>query len=403
MCFLISIPHSPNSDPITDLDSLSSSILYAYLRSSAPPAGAFSPVYIPLLNIHQSGIRLRPEFSAACQYAGIHTSNLLSLDDIEAGFHQPDRARWILVDHNKLQGSLGSRYSQYVQGVIDHHDEEHAVPSAKASEPRIIEKAGSCTSLIVRRFRATWDAISDMSISSGAGHGQGELAINDSAYTQGWDAQIAKLALASILIDTSNLTAPGKVEEVDRQAVGYLEAKINLSASNAKSWDRVKFYDEIDAAKADIEHLSLQEMVSKDYKEWTENGQKMGISSVVKPLAFLVQKGAEKNPSRTIEKVLDDFMTDRELSIFAIMTAFKSQKGAFQRELLLQALEPAVAIVDGFTKIATTKLDLEGLDIGLARQVEPSPGNPWRDIWIQKDLSKSRKQVAPMLREAMKA
>lgn len=242
-----------------------------------------------------------------------------------------------------------------------------------------------------------------MSMSSGAGHGQGEFAVNDSAYTRGWDAQLAKLALASIFVDTANLTAPGKVEEADRQAVRYLEARINLSASSAKSWDRVKFYTEIDAAKTNIEHLSFDELLIKDYKEWTENGRKMGISSVVKPLAFLLQKSTEDNPSRTIENALNDFMTTRDLSVFAIMTAFRSEKGGFQREILLQALEPAFAMADNFSKTATTELGLERLDINLARQTEPSPGESWRDFWVQNDLSKSRKQVAPMLRQALNA
>lgn len=343
----------------------------------------------------------------ACQHAGITISSLLNLDDIEAGFERPDKTRWILVDHNKLQGSLGYRYSEYVSGVIDHHDEEHAVPSTTTPEPRIVEKAGSCTSLIIRRFRATWDAISDMSISSGAGHGQGNFAVNDSAYTQIWDAQIAKLALASILIDTANLTAPGKVEDVDRQAVRYLDAKINLSAKDAKSWDRNAFFNEITAAKTDIEHLSLEEVLIKDYKEWTENGRKLGISSVVKPLAFLVRKGAEDgSSSQTLEQVIDEFMTAHDLSIFAIMTAYKSEKGHFQRELLVQANnEPAFAAAEHFSKTAVQDLGLEVLNIdGVAKQVYPpsSSDRPWRNYWMQGDLTKSRKQVAPMLREALR-
>ena len=245
-----------------------------------------------------------------------------------------------------------------------------------------------------------------MSVSSGAGHGQGELAVNDSAYTQRWDAQIAKLALASILIDTANLTAPGKVEEVDRQAVRYLEAKIGLSAKDVKSWDRAAFYSDIVAAKSEIEHLTVNEMLIKDYKEWTENGQKLGISSVVKPLTLLAQKSAEKedSPSHALEQILDDFMTEHDLSVFAIMTAFKSEKqGDFQRELLLQAIEPAFSIADHFSTSATSELGLEEtLDIGLARHVQPSHGQFWRNYYIQRDVTKSRKQVAPMLRAALK-
>lgn len=52
-------------------------------------------------------------------------------------------------------------------------------------EPRILEEAGSCTSLVVRYFSSTWDDLSSSSLSSGAGHAQGsEYAIDDSAVTQ---------------------------------------------------------------------------------------------------------------------------------------------------------------------------------------------------------------------------
>ena len=306
------------------------------------------------------------------------------------------------MDHNKLQGSLGNYYSEYVHGVIDHHDEENAVPAATAPEPRIIEKAGSCTSLVVRYCRPTWDTISASSLSSGAGHAQGEFAVNDSAFTAGWDAQLAKLALASVLIDTANLTDASKVGEADKDAVKYLVARIQMSARDAKTWNRDKFYDEIDEAKRNIENLDFNEILIKDYKEWTENGKKLGMSSVVKPLAFLVQKGAEHQPSLSFEKRMDTFMAEKGLSIFAVMTAFKSSEGGFERELLLQATEPAFANVDRFSTNAATELKLEQLELATTKQTTPPPGHPWRSFWNQKDLSKSRKQVAPMLRGALR-
>ena len=285
-----------------------------------------------------------------------------------------------------------------MHGVIDHHEEEHAVPSVTNPEPRIVEKAGSCTSLVVRYCQPIWDAISEMSLASGAGHAQGESATNDSAFTRGWDAQLAKLALSSILIDTANLTASGKVREVDRQTVNNLEAKIQLSAGGAKTWNREEFYREIDVAKRNIDHLTLEEILIKDYKEWTENGKKLGISSVVKPLAFLVQKGAQDNSFAT---ALSTFMADRGLSMFSIMTTSTSERGEFRRELLLQALEPAFANADRFSQRARSEVQLEPAEVNIARRTNPSSGQSWVDFWAQHDLTKSRKQVAPMLRDAL--
>ena len=307
--------------------------------------------------------------------------------------------RWILVDHNKLQGDLGSQYSSKVQGVIDHHDEEDAVPHHTDPEPRVVEKCGSCTSLVVRQCKSAWDSISSSSLSTGAALGQGEAAINDSAVTQGWDAQVAKMALASILVDTANLRAPGKVEQVDRDSVEYLEAKIQMSPKDAGVWNRDRYYKELDEAKRDISSLSLTEVLIKDYKGWTESGAKLGISSVVKPLDFLVQKASkEKLPS--FDDQLQQFMNDRDLSVFAIMTTFTSSDGNFQRELLVQARSSASSSAIKFAEQGASEFQLDLLGIeGIPTQ--DRPGQDWRRTWQQKDLSKSRKQVGPLLRKAM--
>ena len=303
------------------------------------------------------------------------------------------------MDHNKLQGFLGDKYSSKVHGVIDHHEEENAVPENTDPEPRVIEKCGSCTSLVVRQCKPVWNSISSSSLSTGAAHGQGEGTANDSVMSQGWDAQVAKLALASILVDTANLTAPGKVEQVDRDSVDYLEAQIQLSPKDARNWNRDYYYKEIDEAKRDISRLSLTEILIKDYKGWTEGNAKLGISSVVKPLEFLVQKANEEKLS-SFEDQLSLFMDDQDISVFAIMTTSTSLEGNFKRELLVQARPSASSSAIKFAEEGASELHLQDLNInGIPTQ--DKPGQQWRKMWLQKDVSKSRKQVAPLLRKAM--
>lgn len=315
-----------------------------------------------------------------------------------------ERTSWILVDHNKLQGDLGKRYSAYVHGVIDHHEEENAVHQRTNPEPRIIEKCGSCTSLVVRYCRDSWDSISNSSLSSGAAYGQGEAAINDSVVTQGWDAQIAKMALASILIDTANLTASRKIEKVDIEAVEYLEAKIKMSSKDAKSWSRDGYYEEISEAKKNIGDLTFNEILTKDYKQWTESGINLGISSVVKSLDFLANKAGEGQRGSNIEDELENFMSERKLEVFAIMTASSSEDGQFKRELLLQTNAPRLSsALSGFADKATPALQLEEmLAASFPTDQTSELVKVWRKTWLQKDVSKSRKQVAPLLREALK-
>ncbi|KAI4189258.1 MAG: hypothetical protein L6R41_001579 [Letrouitia leprolyta] len=397
-----------------DLDSLTSSILYAYIRSLAPPRNAFSPLYVPLLNIPAAEINLRSEFHALSNHANFNLSHLVTLDDLHIGQGpelKPDNTRWILVDHNKLQGSLGKKYGDRVQGVIDHHEDEGAVPHETDPEPRVIEKCGSCTSLIIRTLRSSWDASSDgSSLSSGGGYGQDGLMINDASVTRTWDAQVAKMALASILIDTADLTAEGKVEQADRDAVKYLETRICLSPRAAAQWDRDKFYQEIDEAKRNIDGLNFNDILRKDYKQWAENGLNLGMSSVIKPLDFIagkaIQNGSEDKEDQFVTAI-GDFMAERDLTIFAIITTLSSSAGEFQRELYVQALSAGHTAASRFLKEATHELQLEDHTIPALSEkpgaMQPSSEGPWRKIWLQKDVSKSRKQVAPLLRRAMNA
>ncbi|KAL9027848.1 MAG: hypothetical protein Q9196_003693 [Gyalolechia fulgens] len=397
-----------------DLDSLTSSVLYAYIRSLAPPRHAFSPLYVPLLNIPAADISLRPEFYALFNHANIDASHLVTLDDLpkEPGSSlKPENTRWILVDHNKLQGKWGKEYGARVHGVIDHHEDEGAVPQDTNPEPRVVEKCGSCTSLVIRTLRSSWEGSSDgSSLSSGGGYGQDGLMINDAVVTRTWDAQIAKMALASILIDTANLTDESKVEQADREAVKYLEAKIYLSPQAAAQWNRDKFYQDLDGVERNIDGLSFNDILRKDYKQWTENGLKLGMSSVVKPLDFVAGK-AVRNASDDKEDqfvtAVGDFMADRDLTIFAIMTRSTSSSGEFQRELFVQALSAGHAAASTFATEARQALQLEDHSVPALSEkpgaMQPSSEGPWRKIWLQKDVSKSRKQVAPLLRKAIAA
>ena len=390
------------------------SLLYAYIRSQAPPRDAFTSLYIPIVNVPAKDINLRPEFSALFVHANISASHLITLDDLPIASEieqllPPEKTRWILVDHNKLQGFLGHTYSAHVHGTIDHHDDEGTVPNDTDPEPRCVEKCGSCTSLVIRYFQSVWDALSSSALSSGAGHAQGDSLIDDSAVIRGWDAQVAKLALASILIDTRNLQDTDKTKDVDSQAVTYLEARIKLSPREARTWDRSAFFKDIDAAKQNIESLALNDILRKDYKQWDEPGCKLGMSSVVKPLDFLVHKAGNESgmdAEEAFHNTMDRFMAARDLGLLAIMTAFTSSEGKFQRQLLVTSRRNTRAAVSRFETTNAEELKLDCVLVGKnvddkAHQENEESGLSSRS-WIQRNISMSRKQVAPMLRKALR-
>lgn len=84
------------------------------------------------------------------------------------------------------------------------------------------------------------------------------------------------------------------------------------------------------------------------------------------------------------------------------MTAFANSVGEFERELMLLAVEDgkAVGVAEGFVKKAAGELQLVELEKPAKSEEE---GVAWVSSWRQENLAASRKQVAPLLREAMKA
>ncbi|KIW07358.1 uncharacterized protein PV09_02204 [Verruconis gallopava] len=395
-----------------DLDSLTSSLLLAYIRSTAPPANASSRIYYPVLNIPARDIELRPEFLALLPHANVDPGSLITLDDLRKRETSPfalapQATSWILVDHNALQGSLGSVYSARVIGCIDHHEDEHQIPDDTGDEPRIIKKSGSCTSLVTNYCQGMWDKISaDASTSNEMKAGDDAASLGrDAASSSLWDTQVAKLAIASILIDTNNLR--DKVTEHDVLAVKYLESKIIASQEGSKSYSRDQFFKEISEAKQNIGQLKLHDILRKDYKEWTEGGQVLGISSVVKDIDFLVEKAAQEgsggNKFELFVQAVDSFAKDRGLGLYAIMTTSTSPEGEFQRELFVSATNAqTVEAAAKFVNHSATELGLAKWR-GPVDGVEYSRADCWRRIWQQNNVAHSRKRVAPLLRDAMKS
>ncbi|ORX96225.1 DHHA2 domain-domain-containing protein [Clohesyomyces aquaticus] len=390
---------------------MTSSVMYAYLRSMSPPAHAFAPLYIPVTNIPSSGVQIRLEFLEVFSFADIEASHLITLDDLPdlsiiQSKLRPENTKWILVDHNALQGHLGKIYSSRVGGAIDHHDEEEKVPKDTDPEPRMVVKTGSCTSLVTEYCRDAWDQLSETSTHSGAAHGQGDSLSDDSVLVKLWDAQVAQLGLASILMDTANLQSKDKTTEHDIKAVEYLEAKIMTCPQLSVSFDRNSFFERIDSAKKDIGGLKLQDILRKDYKQWDKGGQKLGISSVVKSIEFMQKKASDEtntqSPGQAFLEAMRKFRIDRDLDLYAVMTTSKSSEGEFQRELFVWAFnDEAISAATKFAECASEELGLEDWHGSDGNILEHSRDGQWRKAWWQRKVQHSRKRVGPLLREAM--
>lgn len=240
------------------------------------------------------------------------------------------------------------------------------------------------------------------------------------------ELQLAKLAMSAILIDTANFTAKEKVTDSDTLAYSFLRSKINAISNRdgdgaGKPWDHNKFYEEVVAAKqGSLDLLTVPEVLERDYKEWSEKPSsssfsqevKIGICSMVRSLPWLERKagGADKLLDAVVE-----YATREELDVVMVMTAFSGAEGNFCRELLVCAREEGVRGVEVFEEQAGVQLGLEkwtvldgdeeskSSELGDVKW-EKDDDQPWRKwIWVQEDVTKSRKQVAPLIREAVKS
>jgi exopolyphosphatase len=263
-----------------------------------------------------------------------------------------------------------------VVAIIDHHndDKEHI-----SASPRIIEKCGSCASLIAEHFLFTeqkkqeWKGVDKLSVAEEIG-------------------EIGKLALAAILADTANLTQ--KATPRDVSVVQQLEEWMCVE----NVWDRDTFYDGIYAAKIDIGGMELRDLMRKDYKEWTEEGKggsgKMGVASVVKGLRWIVDQEGRDMFLDAVGK----WCKERGLDVVAVM-ASEGQGDGFRRDLMIWGLTEGGK---DCMKCFRQKAEENSLQLSSWEDGELDSQNGERAAFRQGNVAMSRKQIAPLLRECLK-
>ncbi|TGJ83763.1 hypothetical protein E0Z10_g5001 [Xylaria hypoxylon] len=378
----LTAPPSKRTRPLTfvvgnesaDLDSLCSALLLAYFHTYAPPKKrdgslAVSTLHIPVCHLQRADLALRPE-----------------KDSTGTESIRPEDTHWLLVDHNAMTGTLANKFASRVFGCVDHHADEDVIP--RDTEVRVIDKSGSCMSLVLERCADTWEAL-------GTGDG--------SAGAEIIDAQLARLALAPILIDTANLGDKNKTTAHDERAVALAESKME-----GQGYDRDVFFNRLSELKEDIADMSLRDVFRKDYKEWRVRGLNLGTSSVPRGFAYLNARGE----SGAFGSALRDWAGERDgrvdngekMDLVVLLTTFQDKDGRFCRELLLWARsEAGIRAAELFEETYADKLRLEAWGDGVLDIRGDDDGtSEWRRCWAQRAVEHSRKQIAPMLRDALK-
>ncbi|QLQ79991.1 hypothetical protein HG537_0C06400 [Torulaspora globosa] len=337
-----------------DFDSVMCAVAYAYCSYQNNP----DEVLVPVIGISREELSLRRDVTRALARANVEEDHLFFLEDLKLLREKYGSVRAVLVDHNELE--LGAEhYVDQVIGVIDHHKDAGLYPEV---EPRIVRTAGSCSSLVINYWR---NIVTDPSL------------IKDAAL----------LCSGAGIIDTSNFTQ--RVEDLDRQACQFY-------SSLFPELDMDSLYKQIKHDKDDLDGMSIAEILKKDYKEFdfkALDGKtvKVGIASAVKPLSWFYQTF---NGEPIFEQECYEMQKQKNVDIFVVMTAWMNGS-QFERELVIMSPleETCQAIVAGIWK----RLDLEEK---ISSSLSAKSLGSFK-TFQQRNISASRKQVAPYVKDAI--
>lgn len=294
---------------ITDLDSIASSIAFAWIRSEIHKKPT-----VPLIQVERADLNLRAENLYALSLTGLSKTqdDLLTITEL-LDFKPFPSQTFALVDHNRLGSafSLDNPRAEVI-AVVDHHQDEGLYPQAS---PRIISLSGSCSSHIATLCPS-------------------EL-----------PEELATLLLIAILIDTDGLKPGGKTTDLDRNSALSLASKSTIANSipppsalspidrpNPNALYDCQVIKELTSTlltkKSDVSHLRALDLLRRDYKEATHTltwapGQptiKAGLSTVPLRLKAWGLNGRLEADAIT-------WMQRRGLTILGVLTSFNDTKG----------------------------------------------------------------------------
>lgn len=342
-----------------DMDSTICALVYAYYAQLAEP----STWLVPLINIPRADFRLRRDIVMLLQQHDIVESDLFFLEDLLALTSDLSAASgWPLhlVDHCNVQGTeiteLVEQGNLKVVLIIDHHADEGVFTDAT---PRVIAPLGSCTSHVWNWWHSRLGARAEI-------------------------PGIVRLLLGPLLIDTGNMTL--KVEDVDRAVLAEYrevlkseETEVSL-ASIEEAW-----YQLLKKAKKDVLGFSLGDVLRKDYKQFNFNGVEIGFLSIGKLFAWVLTTYDDAHIKNAVAKMVADHQLD---ALIVTLSYTAKDTKQYTREFGIHARQPL-------------NLDyaIDKLQLGRPNALPRTSGS--FEIWNQGDVLASRKQVVPIVKEAV--
>lgn len=376
--FLQVVKHELQNKPLkfvsgnqsADLDSVLSAIGYSYLNYKYDAS-----ITIPLINIPRQDFNLRRDIKLVLENHSITEDLLYFIEDYTSLTSNATMVDLSLVDHCNLQGeTLIDSYRNgklKVTSIIDHHADEGVFLDAN---PRIITPSGSCSSLVFNHWHSKIQSETDL-------------------------AEVAKLFIAPLLIDTSNMT--DKVETSDVEAF-KLYKQILEPSIEFHTFDMyfTNFYKSVKKAKKDLDGFKVQEVLRKDYKQFEFGGVNVGFSSIGKSSEWVFKKYSKDEIIAGIADVTNFYRLD----VLIITPLYTDKTDAYRREFMIAyGKDNKFPILDILEKecVALQLDDKVYKKEDFSDKLEQINGTIFMRVSNQANLAASRKQIVPVVKDVL--
>eukprot|EP00066_Takifugu_rubripes_P014227 XP_011603493.1 PREDICTED: protein prune homolog isoform X1 [Takifugu rubripes] len=272
-----------------DTDSMVCSLVYAYFLSKTVRSDTLP---VPLLNICQSDLVLRPDNLALLRLVNLSPDMLLFRDQLDLqALLRAGRLQLTLVDHNVLPRYCDHSLEEAVVEVIDHHLLERE-PSSTCSVT--VETVGSCATLVTERILQEAPDVLDQ--------------------------QAAQLLYAAVVLDCVNMApSAGKVTPKDSEFAAALESRFpDLPPRGA-------LFQTLNNAKFDVSGLNTEQMLMKDMKS-VSGSLNLAVSVLYVTLEDFLQRAG-------LDAELLDFCLKFGLDLLLMMTISFTERQEPIREL----------------------------------------------------------------------
>ena len=330
-----------------DLDSMVSSILYGFYLSHRYPEESA----LPVINIPQKDYKLRPEAVYLFNQIGVRAEDLIFIDQVDLDeLARKNNLRFILVDHNRLTGAE-ERLRDFIIEIMDHHKDEKQYPRNARID---IRPVGSTATLVAERL-LTLKHVSNFE-------------------------EISRLLLGAILLDTVNLSPEvGKTTDTDRKIVNRL---LTLSGLN-----RQTLFTTLKEIKFSDTKLNCRDLLRMDYKEWTKDRIKYGISFMP------ISAGELLGKRESILEIFQQYLEEKNLDFLIIMNG--SLAPDFKRDLII--FSPNTIMLSKVSRL------IESSDLGLKNLSTPGfHEEKMIAAYSQENIKVSRKKLMPLLNDFLK-